>query len=209
MDRLNCTHEAKRKGFNLIESAFVLGIVGIVLGAIWYAAASYYENYKVNKTVEGILTIMRNTKNLVSLREALAQWGYAGTNVTSDAIKLNVFPQDWVNNKKIYAPSGNQIYFLDYSNYSSSGNIANNAFSIQSADTLDKSTCIKLVIKLSETNRRNDPNGLTLISVNFATPSDWHKNIPNFPVTPSEAQTACSYDKTNKLYVYFRYPPTR
>lgn len=52
-----------RRGFNLIEAAIVLGVVGLVIGGIWYSAAAMYENYKVNKTVEQSLMIYQCIKN--------------------------------------------------------------------------------------------------------------------------------------------------
>ena len=59
-----------RRGFNLIEAAIVLAVVGGVIGGIWYSAAAMYENYKVNKTVEGIFSTARNVQNLISLKDS-------------------------------------------------------------------------------------------------------------------------------------------
>lgn len=39
---------AAQKGFNLIEAAIVLGIVGLVVGGIWVAATSVYANLRSN-----------------------------------------------------------------------------------------------------------------------------------------------------------------
>ena len=52
-----------RRGFNLIEAAFVLAVVGAVIGTIWVSAANMYENHKVNKTVEQSLMIYQCVKN--------------------------------------------------------------------------------------------------------------------------------------------------
>lgn len=54
MDRLNITHQAKRKGFNLIEAAIVLGVVGAVLGGIWWAASAFRTQSIVNDSVNDI-----------------------------------------------------------------------------------------------------------------------------------------------------------
>lgn len=54
----------RRKGFSLIEAAIVLGVVGLVIGGIWVAAATVYRNHRLNQTVAGIGVIYRNTRNL-------------------------------------------------------------------------------------------------------------------------------------------------
>lgn len=66
------TGKYRQRGFSLIEAAIVLAVVGLVLGGIWVAAAAMYENYKVNKTVEGIFSTARNIQNLISIRDAEA-----------------------------------------------------------------------------------------------------------------------------------------
>lgn len=53
-----------RRAFSLIESAIVLGVVGLVIGGIWVAAAAVSENMKVSKTVAALMTIMENTRRL-------------------------------------------------------------------------------------------------------------------------------------------------
>lgn len=58
-----------RKGFSLVEAAIVLGVVGLVIGGIWVAAATVIENHKVNKTVEGITT------NVSNIRKFLGRFG--------------------------------------------------------------------------------------------------------------------------------------
>ena len=46
-----------RKGFNLIEVATVLGVVGLVVGAIWVGASAVQERMKVADTVKTIILI--------------------------------------------------------------------------------------------------------------------------------------------------------
>lgn len=36
-------------GFNLVEAAIVLGIIGLVIGGIWAAAATVHQQYKVSR----------------------------------------------------------------------------------------------------------------------------------------------------------------
>lgn len=51
------SQQSNRRGFSLVESAIVLAIVGLVIGGIWVASAAIYENYKVNKTVETMISL--------------------------------------------------------------------------------------------------------------------------------------------------------
>lgn len=53
----------RKSGFNLIEAAIVLGVVGLVVGGIWSAASSVIENRRISKFTEDILLINQCIKN--------------------------------------------------------------------------------------------------------------------------------------------------
>jgi hypothetical protein len=48
-------HSCRQRGFNLIEAAIVLGVIGLVIGGIWTAAASTYEKMKWAEFEKGVL----------------------------------------------------------------------------------------------------------------------------------------------------------
>jgi len=50
------------KGFSLIEAAIVLGIVGLVIGGLWIAAARVAERSKLNRTIEQITILVQNAR---------------------------------------------------------------------------------------------------------------------------------------------------
>ncbi len=78
-----------RKAFSLIEAAIVLGVVGLVIGGIWYSAAAVYENYKVNKTVEGVIIGGENLRNLIPMASVTSNnW----ITITDLCRLANVFP---------------------------------------------------------------------------------------------------------------------
>jgi type II secretory pathway pseudopilin PulG len=59
--------KSKASGFNLIEVAIVLGVIGLVIGGIWIAAAAVSRNVKVqaaevmfNSVVSGVFAMYKN-----------------------------------------------------------------------------------------------------------------------------------------------------
>lgn len=46
-----------QKGFNLIEAAIVLGVVGLVIGGIWVGASAVMRQHRVQQTIDGMLSI--------------------------------------------------------------------------------------------------------------------------------------------------------
>ncbi|MGQ3505077.1 type II secretion system protein, partial [Enterococcus faecalis] len=49
--------EQAKRGFTLTEIAIVLGIIGLILGAIWVAAGAVYSNLRVSKATTQLLQI--------------------------------------------------------------------------------------------------------------------------------------------------------
>jgi type II secretory pathway pseudopilin PulG len=54
----------KLRGFTLTEAAIVLGIVGLILGAIWVAAAAVYNNLRVSTTSNQLLQIAQSVRSI-------------------------------------------------------------------------------------------------------------------------------------------------
>jgi len=55
---------SQRRGFNLVEAAIVLGVVGLVIGGIWTAASSVAHNQKVNESKLLIGQVYDNLRRL-------------------------------------------------------------------------------------------------------------------------------------------------
>lgn len=53
-----------RKGFNLIESAIVLGVVGLIIGGIWVAASAVMLKHRAQQTVDGFVFVAEKMKEV-------------------------------------------------------------------------------------------------------------------------------------------------
>lgn len=82
-----------KRGFTLTEIAIVLGIIGLILGAIWGAASSVYSNKKTANAEQGI------TATAQAVRSMFATSGSTGAGaalVTTLAVP-GMFPVSWIN----------------------------------------------------------------------------------------------------------------
>ncbi len=52
------------RGFTLTEAAIVLGIVGLILGGVWVAAASVYTNLRISRASEQLLSVVQGVRAL-------------------------------------------------------------------------------------------------------------------------------------------------
>jgi type II secretory pathway pseudopilin PulG len=55
-------HSRRRRGFNLVEAAIVLGVVGLVIGGIWVTASALNSKRYVNEAASLVLFLARITK---------------------------------------------------------------------------------------------------------------------------------------------------
>jgi type II secretory pathway pseudopilin PulG len=60
MQRQLATLRLARRGFNLIEAAIVLGVIGLVIGGIWVAAQAVNRELRMKGAAEDVLLIARN-----------------------------------------------------------------------------------------------------------------------------------------------------
>jgi hypothetical protein len=58
------SHSRARRGFNLVEAAIVLGVVGLVIGGIWTAASAVRQKTLINQAVMGMLQIVEKYRSL-------------------------------------------------------------------------------------------------------------------------------------------------
>jgi type II secretory pathway pseudopilin PulG len=61
-----------KKGFSLVEAAIVLGVVGLVIGGIWVAAASVKQRWFETKFSEGFLLFVQKTQRYLTQSDTCA-----------------------------------------------------------------------------------------------------------------------------------------
>lgn len=182
----------RKRGFNLIESAIVLGVVGLVIGGIWVAAATMYENYKVGKTIEGVLTISRNIQNAIKLRDTAA---IAHSTNIIDAVRDGEWcPKDWVYANDVKHPFGGDVGVRVL-------HLAGpTRFRLELHD-VPASACITLINRISvigeNANRSGNAaagkerSGLGYVTVTNSAMSVNHIDTTSFPISISTAKPAC------------------
>lgn len=111
-------HIHSKHGFNLVESAIVLGVVGLVIGGIWAAAANVSYNMKIQQTEAGWLYYLSEISKLMDSKMAVAG-SCAGPNCNMGPVmERMIVPAGWVgrrsdiNNALTFAaidPFGNRL----------------------------------------------------------------------------------------------------
>jgi prepilin-type N-terminal cleavage/methylation domain-containing protein len=87
-------NQKARKGFTLVEASIVLGIMGLILAAVWVAAGTVYKNQRVASASTYLLQIAQAVRNMYSGNQVLAtdttlsQWIAAGA-IPKDAVVNN------------------------------------------------------------------------------------------------------------------------
>lgn len=61
-----------KRGFNLIEAAIVLGVIGLVIGGIWVAASAVRDNLRLNDITKDIALLYNNLTNTYSQQRPVA-----------------------------------------------------------------------------------------------------------------------------------------
>ncbi len=92
-ESVQSTAQESRRGFTLTEIAIVLGIVGLLLGAIWVAAAAVYNNLRVSHANTEVLQIAQAVRALYA---STSSTGNAAADLTDGLICAKAVPSDMV-----------------------------------------------------------------------------------------------------------------
>jgi prepilin-type N-terminal cleavage/methylation domain-containing protein len=86
----------RKRGFTLTEIAIVLGIIGLILGAIWGAASSVYSNKHIADAEQGITATAQAVRSLY----ATSSGGFAAA---GSILVPGMLPTSWVNANGSYS----------------------------------------------------------------------------------------------------------
>jgi type II secretory pathway pseudopilin PulG len=192
-----------RKGFNLIESAIVLGVVGFVIGGIWVVAASVQENQKVNSLANGLIlgvsNLQRNITETVAASLPRDVNGYAF--LVNYCVAAKVFPDDFYKGNKIVTPFGGDV--LPAWDNANGGDIncviIGNYIGIE-VGAPTKAICLKLTSAI--TSKFHDNSILAKLIVYGNNVVSTGSNT-SWPLSPSGTQCNVVYPADIKLYFNF------
>lgn len=175
----------------------MLAVVGGVVGAIWYAAAKFYEDYKVSKTVEEIFSTARNIQNLISIRDA--EMIGNGVNITATLLSAGSYPKNWI--------QGNNVKNL-FGLVNTVNTISPAPPRFDTYFSLNNSSCILLINKIttiaSMTRDNYATNGMNRASLGRISINWPMFGTQTFPVTIEVAKTYCNLG-TNVVVLSFGY----
>ena len=194
--------EKEEQGFTLTEIAIVLGIIGLILGAIWVAAAAVYTNMRTSKTTTELLDVVQNVRKMYATSGTvdpgadMTTFGVqAGKTLTY--IQGGVFPADTLNaaatavqdpwNGYIAVRSGTAI-------------VAGDSFQV-AFDAVPTQACINVITSTTGVGR--DPG---LIGVSTAAAGALPALTYNtaMPVLASTSQTLCTLAATQSMGFTFK-----
>ena len=151
-----------KRGFTLTEIAIVLGIIGLILGAIWVAASAVYNNLRVSKATTELLQIAQAVRSMYatsSTVDATADMTYSATGTHAVGagttyIQASIFPSDMV------SPVGSPVtsYTIqdpwsgDADIVSAKATVASDSFAVD-FDKVPQSACINMLTSSTGTGR--------------------------------------------------------
>ena len=151
--------QKSKKGFTLTEIAIVLGIIGLILGAIWVAAAGVYNNQRINNANTAVMQITQGIRALYATSNST---GYgAATDITSAMIDANAVPSNMVSGATLIGPfPGGRTGIIATSD--------GNGF-VVAMSGVTEANCIALLTAVGGTSR--DPGLFTASAVANALPA--------------------------------------
>lgn len=149
--------DISKAAYTLTEIALVLGILGLVLGAIWVAASTIYNSRRVSTAIIELMNIKQNMQTLYATSLAVDVGANMGTlpftgisaGASTTYAQVNVLPANTITQPSsttytITNPWGGSINIMATSN----GSLANNSFVVD-FDRVPISACITMISEVA------------------------------------------------------------
>ena len=180
-----------QRGFTLTEIAIVLGIIGLILSAIWVAYAAVSNNLKSSRSQQQILQIVQGVRGLYGAQSSFD----ANATITSIAAS-GVLPTDVVTGTTPNVNPWGGKYIVN------TGSTGSNL--VVGMTDITQKGCIALILGLTGTSRDVNLAGYAAgITVNAETYKT-ETTDTQFPVTATNAATACQ-GKDGEIGVAFTF----
>lgn len=196
----------QKRGFNLVEAAIVLGIVGLVIGGIWVAASNVMHNQRVAQLKADIVQTINRTRSIAHNQfDAICAQQGCGTNrnITPMLLAAGAIPKSYStgttsvlsgvlsSNAAADGPGGAKMV-VTIGDWTAFGSIGK-AFSII-LPGLDKATCMRLVTGIS--GNFNDSRDLQFVESNVGQSS-------TIPVSLATADTLCAAQSASNYLIFY------
>jgi prepilin-type N-terminal cleavage/methylation domain-containing protein len=189
-------YRQQQKGFNLIESAVVLGIIGLVIGGIWLAADSVIQSQRINNTAAGIIQLTNGARRLFSISDYPSSYGTT-TYVISTAVAAGILPADFKYSAGAgQSPMGGRVT-MGLACWSTCPMLAIYVYGSASSGGMTRAECIQLIRRFAGLSR--DRSDLIMVNViaNGTTATTF-----SVPINPQTVD--CPSSTTTSFEFYFR-----
>jgi prepilin-type N-terminal cleavage/methylation domain-containing protein len=195
----------RKKGFTLTEIAIVLGIIGLILSAIWVAAAGVYNNQRVNQANTAVLQVLQAVRTLYAQQTTITAGDQSQALVNAGVIPTNLVKQGAVASPFLLTPWGQPMYV---------GGTTDGLGVAISLNGMTAQLCVGIVAQIFGASHDRTlqttsvvANAAAPVVPAMATGVNFNTTVPpttSAPGTPSAAGTGCTAgSNTNSLVAVF------
>jgi type II secretory pathway pseudopilin PulG len=187
----------RRAAFTLTEIAIVVGIIGMMISAIWIAATNVYTQKKSAQAVTDTIAIIQGVRSLYATAQSTGDSD--GTNETNILSSAGIFPTDMVNGNGVGSawgyPPTSSTSVTSQSQTNSSANTGD-AFAIE-IDGIPSGGCVQFLQSVAGTSR---DSGLFYVGIPQNSTAG---NSTTFPMSTDSINNFCNAASTVNVQLAF------